>query len=336
MILTEKAREEANQLTAQVSELSNQGLLTPERIFGLQKRLKYVLKHLEQNGPNPRPGYVIMDGVILMRFSAERDSSKQFKSYTKEEFERYQNFFKNDPEFLEIEKFWPSTTVTNWKVTAARYIQRYILTLPLGMIICLILVARNQNSTGYALSYIISHPLRILIYPLAILKILWDGISGERESYKQNVQRIVSWLSYAIMTSVSLFCGGVASAQTKKESKKKVTGYTLQLDTRVIDPIEGPPSPLTLFNRTTLNSKRWLVESISTQIPEKRTWAHESGFGLKLVHNPRTTVSAMGIVAVDSSGKHKIVGGVQYFRFAPTYTIAVPVIRVEKTLNGPI
>ena len=131
------------------------------------------------------------------------------------------------------------------------------------------------------------------------------------------------------------FFGGVASAQTvKKDEKKKNSAYTLQLDSRVIVPVEGPP--LSLFNRTTLNAKSWLVESISTATPEIKSWYNETGFGVKVVRTPNTTINLLGIVSADSAGTHKVMAGMQYFRSGPLATIAVPVIRLEKTLGGPL
>ena len=99
-------------------------------------------------------------------------------------------------------------------------------------------------------------------------------------------------------------------------------------------PIEGPPA--SLFNRTTLNAKNWLIESISPATPEAKSWYHETGVGGKIVRAPRTTINLMVIESVDSAGAHKVMVGAQYFRSGPLAFIAVPVIRFEKTLGGPL
>lgn len=332
MVPTEQVVAEAAQLTTQITRFSDSGELTPERMFALQKRLRWLLKHSEQYGPQPRLGHVLMDGAIMMRLAAVRDGSPQFRQYSKEEAERFRSFFTTDPEYLQTERFRASDTTNNWPVVAARYVQRYMMSIPLGVLICLVLMFRDGRKFTHALGIAFNHRLKMVFYPVGII---WVLLGVEWEDYREGARRAIGWLSYATAASVSVFFGGIASAQTvKKDEKKKSSAYALQLDSRVVVPIEGPlPS---LFNRTTLNAKSWLIESISTATPEIKNWYNETGFGVKVVRTPNTTINLMGIVSADSAGTHKVMAGMQYFRSGPLATIAIPVIRFEKTLGGPL
>lgn len=332
MVPSEQVAAEVAKLTAQITQLSDRGELTPERLFSLQKRLRWLVAHLEQYGPNPRPGHVLMDGAMTMRFAGARDVSRQVQQYSEEEVERFRSFFRTDPEYLAIEKFRTSDTTSNWPVVPIRYVQRYMMSIPIGMFICVLLMVRGGQKFTHALGIAFNHRLKMVFYPVGIF---WVLLGIRREDYQEGVRRALCWLSYAMAASISVFFGGVASAQTvKKDEKKKSSVYALQLDSRVVVPVGGPP-PF-LFNRTTLNAKSWLVESISTTTPETKSWYNEMGFGFKVVRTPRTTVSLMGIISNDSNGTHKVMTGMQYFRSGPLVIVAIPVFRFEKTLGGPI
>lgn len=331
MVPAEKAMAEADSILAEARRLSAEGELTPERLFTLQKRMSWLDKHAEQYGPQPRLGHVFVGQRMMLQLVGIRDSDKKFRSLAGEEHDRYRNFFTTDPEYIQIEKFVASTTTSNRSVVALRYVQRFMMTIPMGMIICFLLILREGGSTGYVASVVFGHPFWMAFYPVGILWIL--GFS-DWQDYRENIRRLVSWMSYATAASISIFCGGAASAQSvKKDGVKKSAGYSLQLDNRVTVPVEGPPP--SVFNRTTLNARNWLVESISTATPETGAWYNETGAGLKIVHKPQTTVSVLGIMSNDSNGTSKGMLGMQYFHTSPIATIAVPVARIEKTIGGP-
>lgn len=333
MVSADKVVAEFNQLIAQVSEFSDRGELTPERMFALQKRLKYLVTHLEQYGPDSLSGGVVMSGGLLMRLTAARDGSRQFRQYSKEESARFRSFFTTDPEYLAIEKFRASDTISNWPVVVAHYIQRFLMSIPVGVLACIFLMMRGGRKFIHALAVAFGNPIKMAVYPAGIL---WILLGNQRwADYHAGMRRIVNWLSYATAASVSIFFGGVASAQTvKKDEKKKNSAYMLQLDSRIVAPIGGVP-PL-LFNRSTFNAKSWLVESISTATPETKSWYNEIGIGAKVVRTSQTTVNLVAIKSTDSSDIHKVMVGAQYFRSGPLAIIAVPVIRFEKTLDGPL
>ena len=330
MVPVEKAIEEADAIIQRAHKLSKSGQLTPDALFQMQKNMKWLDKHSEQYGPNPRPGKSFLGMRAMGELAAVRDSDKKFRGLGRKEHERYRNLFDTDQEFKKIEKFRASYSENNWPIVAWRFVFRYMATVPLGIVVSILLILQKGKPLSYALATIFSHPFKAVLYPVGILWIL--GFMDE--DYIKNCRRLISWLSYAMAASISVFFGGSASAQTiKKDDKKKDYRYALQLDNRVVAPIEGPPP--SLFNRTTLNAKHWLAESITTLTPETRSWYNETGFGVKLIKTNRTTISGRGIVSQDSNGTNKIMAGVQYFRSGPIQFMAVPVARIEKTINGP-
>ena len=332
MVPFEKAIAEADSIIMEARHLSAREELTPDRLFRFQKRMRWLDKHAEQYGPQPKQGRFFMGFRKMTELAGIRDSDKKFRSLSRQEVQRYRNLFTTDPEYIQIENFVASTTMSNWQIVTLRYVQRYMMTIPLGMITCFLFILRKGGSTGYAASVIFGHPFWMAFYPIGIL---WVFGFADWEDYRKNVRRLVSWMSYATAASISIFCGGTAAAQTiKKDERKKNTNYTLQLDNRVIVPIEGPPP--SVFNRTTFNASNWLVESISTAIPRTGSWSNETGVGLKIVHKPQTTVNVLGIMSNDSKRTQKAMIGMQYFRTSPLATIAVPVARIEKTIGGSI
>lgn len=332
MIPSEKAGAEALKILDEGRELSAKGQLTIENMFEMQKRMKRLSVYAEQYGPHPRSGMVFWDGASMSQLVSIREGDANFRKISKEEFDRYRNFFNTDPEWLALERFRASKTTNNLPTVISHYIWRYILTIPFGIIICMLLLFREGTPLGHVLVKVFNHPFLMAFYPAGVI---WISASPYWDlQYQQEVKRLVSWLSYAMAASISVFFGGTASAQTvKRDEKKKTAGYSLQLDTRVIAPIEGPPP--TLFNRTTLNAADWVAESITTMTPETGAWYNETGIGAKVVRTPKTTVSAIGLVSNDSAGNQKVMAGAQYFRVSPTSVIAVPVARVEKTVDGP-
>lgn len=334
MIPVEQAIAEADRILEKARQLSENGGLTIKNMFALQKRMRRLTVYAEQNGPNPRLGKIFYSGLLESRLASIRDNDKQFRSISSKEFERYRNFFNTDHEWLELKAFRVSTTTNNWPIVAGHRTQRYLTTIPLGIVVCVLLILKNGVPLGYALVKAFNHPFWMALYPFGIVWTFGISYVSVRQ-YRQEIKRLVSWMNYVTAASVTLFCGGTASAQTpKKDDKKKNPSYTLQLDTRVIASIEGPP--LSLFNRTTLNASRWLIESISTMMPQTGGWYNEIGVGTKIVKTPQTIVSGLGIVSTDSGGTQKVMLGAQYFRASPLSVIAVPIARVEKTIDGPI
>lgn len=333
MIPAEKAGAEALKILDEGRHLSAKGELTADNMFEMQKRMKRLSVYAEQYGPHPRPGMIFWDGASMSQLAGIRDGNPNFRNISREEFDRYRNLFNTDPEWLALDAFRPSTTTDNKQAVMQHYICRYIITIPIGVIVCVLLMLRGNMPLGYALAKVFNHPFLMALYPFGIILTLLAPYVSSRE-YRQEIKRLVSWMSYATAASISVFFGGTASAQTlKKDEKKKTAGYSLQLDTRVIVPIEGPPP--TLFNRTTLNAEAWLAESITTATPETGAWYNETGIGAKIVKTQQTTVSGISIVSNDSSGTRKVMLGAQYFRAGPMGVIAVPVARVEKMIDGP-
>lgn len=328
MIPTEKIYEEFRQIESKALELSERGELTPELMFGFQKRLERMLVYAEQNGPNPRPGH-IADGMMRIRLSNIRDGFKAFRKLPEEDIRRYQSFFDTDPEWLALKSFRASTsTGAIW--TPA--LLRYVLTIPLWIAVCFLLLLQMEKSPGHALGVVSGHPIWMAFYPFGLV---W--IFLQNESRRESMRRVLSMLSYGLAASISIFCGGTASAQTaKKDGKKKEPSHTLQLDTRIIQTTDGPPSPATIFNRTSVGGKTWLTDSITTFTPSSGSWYHETGYGRKVIRTARTTLSVNVMGSKDSKGVKKVMAGIEYFRSGPTYVIAIPVIRAEKTLGGPL
>ncbi|MEK9158258.1 MAG: hypothetical protein AAB638_03725 [Patescibacteria group bacterium] len=332
MVPAEKARDEADSLVTEARQLSSVGGLTPDRLFALQKRMKWLDRHAEQYGPNPRPGMAYFATVRSTELAGIRDSDQKFRNLDPQERKRYQDLFKTDPEFLAILNFTPSHTTSNGLEFTTRIVMRYFATIPLGVLAYMIIRFGQKRSFFSALGSVFNHPILMILYPFGVL---WALVGfGEWEDYKRGMRRSVAFLSYATAASVSIFCGGTASAQSvKKEENKKSSGYSLQLDTRVIDPVEGPPI---LFSRATLNTTKWFFESITTMTPKTGAWSNEVGLGSKLIRGPRTTLVLMGIVSNDSTGTRKEMLGVQFFRPSPICSIMIPVVRVEKAEGGPI
>ena len=333
MIPAEKAGAEALKILDEGRYLSSKGELTADNMFEMQKRMKRLSVYAEQYGPHPRPGMVFWDGAAMSQLTGIRDGNPNLRNISREEFNQYRNLFNIDPEWLALDAFRASTTTDNKQAVMWHYAWRYVTTIPLGIVVCLLLMLKDGMLLGHALAKAFNHPFLMAFYPFGIVWTLIVPYVSDRQ-YRQEIKRLVSWMSYATAASISLFCGGTASAQTpKKDDKKKSTNYALRLDTRVIASIEGPPP--TLFNRTTLNAESWLVESITTATPETGAWYNETGVGAKIVKTPQTTVSGLGIISTDSGGTRKVMFGAQYFRASPMAMIAVPVARVEKTIDGP-
>lgn len=333
MIPAEQAGAEALKILDEGRHLSAKGELIVDNMFEMQKRMKRLSVYAEQYGPYPRPGMVFWDGASMSQLAAIRDGDPNFRNISREEFDRYRNLFNTDPEWLALESFSTSTTTSNLSAVTGHYVHRYIMTIPLGIIACILLMLWGGMRLGHTLSKAFNHPFLMMLYPFGIMWAIMLPYVSDRQ-YRQEIKRLVSWMSYATVASISVFFGGTASAQNlKKDEKKKNAGYSLQLDSRVITPVEGPPP--SLFNRTTLNAQKWLVESISTTTPKTSAWYNETGIGVKVVRTPKTTISAIGIVSSDSKGIQKIMFGAQYFRASPIGVIAIPVARTEKTIGGP-
>lgn len=332
MIPAETAIAEAERIEEEARRLSENNELTVDRLFVLQKRMKRLSVYAEQYGPNPRVGFFFYNQMYMFRLVSVRDSDPGYRSISKEEHSRYRKFFETDPEWLELDSFRASTTTDNKQAVVWHYIRRYMMSIPFGIIACILLMRRDGVRLGYALVKVFNHPFLMVLYPFGILwSLAAPYVSGPQ--HRKEVKRLVSGVSYATAACISVFFGGAASAQTsKKDEKKKSDGFSLQLDNRVIAPVEGPPPAM--FNRTTLNAKRWLVEAISTAVPETGAWSNETGVGVKIVRTSRTTVNALGIVSNDSNGTRKLIFGGQYFRAGPTSVLAIPVARVEKTIDG--
>lgn len=334
MIPAERAVAESTSILEEARQLSENGGLTPDRAFAFQKRLKQLDVYAEQYGPSPRPGMIYYGQMPMLWFVNLRDSDKAFRGISKEEHEYYKQLFYTDSEWLELDAFRASTTTDNKQAVMWHYAWQYVMTIPIGIVVCVLLMLKDGMLLGHSLAKAFNHPFLMVFYPFGIVWALIIPYVSDRQ-YQQEIKRLISWMSYATAASISLFCGGTASAQTlKKDEKKKSTHYTLQLDTRIIAPVEGPPP--SLFNRTTLNAESWLAESISTVTPETGAWYNETGIGVKMMKMSNTTVSGLGIVSSDSSGAQKVMVGAQYFRTSPMSVIAVPVARVEKTIGGPI
>jgi len=222
MVPVEKAIEEADAIIQRAHKLSKSGQLTPDALFQMQKNMKWLDKHSEQYGPNPRPGKSFLGMRAMGELAAVRDSDKKFRGLGRKEHERYRNLFDTDQEFKKIEKFRASYSENNWPIVAWRFVFRYMATVPLGIVVSILLILQKGKPLSYALATIFSHPFKAVLYPVGILWIL--GFMDE--DYIKNCRRLISWLSYAMAASISVFFGGSASAQTiKKDDKKKDYRY---------------------------------------------------------------------------------------------------------------
>jgi hypothetical protein len=336
MVPAEKAHDEANSILAKARSLSAAGELTPDRIFALQKRMDWLERHAEQYGPNPRPGQGFYSTSARFELAAIRDSDPKFRALPSEEHKRYQNMFTSDPEYQAIKRFWASETVSNEGAVAMKFLRRYTMSIPIGIIVCIFLMFWQGFALREALGYSFAHPVLLAFYPFGMIHILLMSAGfANWDDCRRGIRRMMTWPTYAITAAVSMFCSGTAGAQTvKKEEKKKSAGYSLQIDTRFIDPVGD--SPKTVFNRSTLNTDRWFAEAITTVMPKTGVWYNESGVGPKVIHRPKTTLVAMGIVSNDSQGVRKAIAGVQFFRSFPLCSVMVPAARVEKVNNGDV
>ncbi len=334
MVPAERANAEADAVVKEAQQTLRAGTLTVEKIVSFQKRLVWLESHAEQHGPNPRPGKSYVHQIHMSGFAEVR---RIFLTQWDREKDRlnsqtFSDYLGADPEYKAAQEFKASTTESNaWQV-AGRYVIRYLLTLPLGFLLCVITYAlAERKKFGFAAVMIMNHPKRIVLYPIGIIACAIGG--PNYDDYRRNTKRLVSALGYATAASMSLFSGGVAMAQTvKKETKKKDKSFSLQLDTRVIGATDGPPL---VFNRATFNGKGWAIDNISTDKPATGSWYNELGIARRIVKTSRTTVNLGGVFSTDSGGTQKVMAGVQYFRAGPRSVIAVPAARLEKTVGGP-
>ncbi len=334
MIPVEQARDRAAAVVRQAEKMSAEGTLTPEKLLELQTELVVIETHAEQHGPHPRPGAIYVSGMSSMSALAGiRSHMLRSPAYFHADWSKR---MLNNQKWLDAQAFKAKTTESNTSVVATRYALRYVLSFPFAFLMYVALLMRHGRSGVRAVVEASSFRCRILFYPVMSLVDAVTAFEFTSADYQRSLRRLVSFVGYATAASISLFCGGNVLAQTvKKDNKKKGSLYTLQLDTRIVDPTSAPP---TGFNRTTFNSKQWVAETISTitSASSGPSWYNEAGGGYKVFATPRSVFSLNAYVAHASGGVRKILAGGQYFRGSPRVVIAIPVMRIEKTLRGKI
>ncbi len=333
MVPAERGNAEADAVVKEAQQMLRAGTLTVEKLVNHQKRLAWLESHAEQLGPHPRPSKGYMSNLHMGDFAEVRRVFLNQWDWKKDRLNShaYSDYLDADPEYKAAREFKASTTRSNGWQVAGRYAIRYLLTLPLGFLLCVITYAlAERKKIAFATVMIANHPKRIALYPLGMVACAIGG--PNYDDYRRNSRRLVSGLGYATAASMSLFSGGVAMAQTvKKDTKKKDKSFSLQLDTRVTNPTDGPPM---VFNRTTITTKKWAADMITVSTPDKGSWYHETGISRSVVKKPKKTVNLGGIVSTGSTGTQQIMLGMQYFHAGSKGVMAVPVARAEKTLGG--
>jgi len=333
LISVEQARVESEKIIQEAKEEVASGRMNNAKWVELQRRATYLRKFA-----NPEP----TNSNSIPAAMAVQWSLNPYLAFRAEYFGRkgagrgvdFRKLLEVDSENMRLENFEPYTDESNANSVALRYVMCYLLTVPLGALIhALLLVWSDGRKTLHALvEAFMNRSARMMFYPVTIPFALM--FSDRYENYRQNLRRLVRLVGYATAGCVSLFCGGNAMAQTFKKSndKKSSGGYTLQLDSRIGASIEGPPPYLQ--QRQTLNSRKWVAEAVTIFTPKTRSWYNEVGGGRRFVKGS-TAFNLVGFISNDSSGTRKVIVGGQYFRSSPVVTVAVPVIRFEKTIGGP-
>jgi len=130
--------------------------------------------------------------------------------------------------------------------------------------------------------------------------------------------------------------GAIAQTVKKAEGKKgEKTSQTLQIDARAsLFVTEGPPNP-NFFLRLTNVTPKGLVESISTWNPHNGNWSTEVGGGIWIPNTGTTQIMAGGSVSDDKAGGTRVSVGTQIYRPNKWGFLAIPILRYERSINGP-
>lgn len=251
-----------------------------------------------------------------------------------EEMKKRRLLMSTDPEILSLSKFSPMTEDWHPLNVVSHFAKSYYLTiLPALFMLLFLTMWDNPTKPTRAFARLIAFPERVIFWPIG----MWAFLDFDRMAY---LKRTMTWFSYVTSAVFAIVGGsGTAFAQSVKansESKKKSQGYSLQADLRNTAFVnEGPPNP-SLFNRLSFYTpKRFVLESISTAIPRLGRWYNETGAGFFIHRTPKTWVIGDAYVSYDSTSNRQLIAGGQFFKFSPRYVVAVPVMRVEKSLTKP-
>ena len=326
LLAEELVRAEDKRVGTEMEALRASGVWNPTKLMELQRRSMRTGKYYNQ-----LPSSRYARGFQVMRYVGTRDDYVRVIAPCKV---RLRDIFEADPEYMRLESLKAFTDESNGGAVFLHYLLRYMMTIPIGLVIFVLLMVRDGSRPLGALVEACSYRWCLLFYPFTALFYGLDGLHNYGR-YEEQLRRAARFVGYATAVAVSVFCGGgIALAQAvKKSAEKKPKGISLQLDTRLIAPISGLPP--TGFNRTTLTSRHFLVQAISTVTPTTGSWYNESGGGVKLIGTAQTSLFADAYLVNASGGIKRVTVGAEYFRSGAMVVIAVPAMRIEKTLGGP-
>lgn len=335
MIPAEQAREQAQAIVRQAQQMWENGTLTPEKMLELDTQFLYIDRHNEMYGPQPRRGVAFYlpttDQGNLAQVRRNLLTSSKYRGIN------WSKMMDDDPKWGEVHSFWPMEEHSNAGAVTLRYSLRYALTIPIGFLMFVVLLLGEGRSLVHAIVEAFSYRVSLLFYPLTAPFYAFDGFeydSHHKQQARKLGRHLVRAAGCVTAAAVSIFCGGNALAQVVKKpgNEKKSKGFSLQLDTRVIDPVSAAPE--TLFNRTTFQTEHVAAQAITTFTPKTGDYYSEVGGGLKL--NWGHSALWLDSYVINSSGApRKITAGGQYFRLTPRMLIAVPDARMEIPRDGP-
>lgn len=334
MIPAEQAREQAQAIVRQAQQMWENETLTPEKMLELDTQFLYIDRHNEMYGPQPRRGVAFYlpttDQGNLAQVRRNLLTSSKYRGIN------WSKMMDDDPKWGEVHSFWPMEEHSNAGAVTLRYFLRYALTIPIGFLVFVVLLLGESRSLAHAIVEAFSYRVSLLFYPLTAPFYAFDGFeydSHHKQQARKLGRHLVRAAGCVTAAAVSIFCGGNALAQVVKKpgNEKKSKGFSLQLDTRVIDPVSAAPE--TLFNRTTFETKHVAAQAITTFNPKKGEYSSELDLGGKVG-------LFGGQLWIDSAWLHssnsppKVTVGGQYFRRTPRMLIAIPDARLEIPRDG--